>query len=49
LYWYVDNVYKGTTQTFHEMPIQTETGVHYITVEDEYGNDIRRKIEIIKE
>jgi penicillin-binding protein 1C len=49
LYWYVDNVYKGTTQTFHEMAIEAETGIHYITVEDEYGNDIRRKIEIIKD
>ena len=49
LYWYVDNVYKGTTQTFHEMQIEAETGIHYITVEDEFGNDIRRKIEIIKD
>ena len=49
MYWYVDNVYKGTTQTFHEMQIEAETGIHYITVEDEYGNDIRRKIEIIKD
>lgn len=49
LYWYVDNVYKGTTQTFHEMPIEAETGIHYITVEDEFGNDIRRRIEIIKD
>lgn len=49
LYWYVDNVYKGMTQTFHEMPFEAETGIHYITVEDEYGNDIRRKIEIIKD
>ena len=49
LYWYVDNVYKGTTQTFHEMQIEAETGIHYITVEDEYGNDIRRKIEIVKD
>ena len=49
LYWYVDNVYKGTTQTFHEMQIEAETGIHYITVEDEFGNDIRRKIENIKD
>ncbi|UPT72232.1 MAG: penicillin-binding protein 1C [Flavobacterium sp. JAD_PAG50586_2] len=49
LYWYVDNVYKGTTQTFHEMQIEAETGIHYITVEDEYGNDIRRRVEIIKD
>lgn len=49
LYWYIDNVYKGTTQTFHEMQIEAETGIHYITVEDEYGNDIRRRVEMIKE
>lgn len=49
LYWYVDNVYKGTTQTFHEMQIEAETGIHYITVADEFGNEIRRKIEIIKD
>lgn len=49
LYWYVDNVYKGTTQTFHEMQVQANTGFHYITVTDEFGNEIRRKIEIIRE
>lgn len=49
LYWYVDNAYKGMTQTFHEMQVQASTGIHYITVEDEFGNDIRRKVEIIKE
>lgn len=49
LFWYVDNDYKGTTQTFHEMPITAETGVHYITVADEFGNEIKRKVEIIKD
>lgn len=49
LYWYVDNVYKGQTQTFHEMPIEANTGVHYITVVDEFGNEIRRRIEIIRD
>lgn len=49
LYWYVDNVYKGTTQTFHEMQVEATTGFHYITVTDEFGNEIRRKIEIIGE
>ncbi|WP_264519821.1 penicillin-binding protein 1C [Flavobacterium sp. N1994] len=49
LYWYVDNVYKGTTQTFHEMQIEAETGIHYITVEDDYGNEIKRRIEIIRD
>jgi len=49
LFWYVDNVYKGATKTFHEMPITPHTGVHFITVEDEFGNEIRRKIEIVME
>lgn len=49
LFWYVDNDYKGTTQTFHEMPIAAETGVHYITVADEFGNEIKRRVEIIKD
>lgn len=49
LFWYVDRVYKGTTTTFHEMPIAPETGIHYITVADSYGNEITRKIEIISD
>ena len=49
LFWYVDNVYKGSTQTFHEMQIETNTGFHYITVVDDNGNEIKRKIEIVRE
>lgn len=49
LFWYVDNDYKGTTQTFHEMQITAETGIHYITVADEFGNEIKRRVEIIKD
>lgn len=49
LFWYLDNIYKGSTKTFHEMPIDATSGIHYITVEDEMGNEIRRKIEIIRE
>ena len=49
LFWYVDDVYKGETKTFHEMPVIASSGVHYITVVDELGNEIRRKIEIVRE
>lgn len=49
LFWYVDNEYKGTTQTFHEMQITAETGIHYITVADEFGNEIKRRVEIIRD
>jgi penicillin-binding protein 1C len=49
LFWYVDNVYKGETQTFHEMQIEANTGFHYITVVDEFGNEISRKVEIVRD
>lgn len=48
LFWYVDQEYKGNTQTFHEMQIQASTGFHYITVVDDKGNEISRKVEIIR-
>ncbi|PAM92052.1 penicillin-binding protein 1C [Flavobacterium sp. IR1] len=49
LFWYLDDVYKATTKTFHELQITPTVGTHYITVVDAYGNEIRRKIEIIRE
>ena len=49
LFWYVDNVYKGSTKTFHEMPITPTEGFHYVTVVDEFGYEIRKKIEIVRE
>jgi len=49
LFWYVDNEYKGATRTFHELQLKTSTGTHYITVTDELGNEIKRKIEIVND
>ena len=49
LFWSLDNNFLGETQTFHEMPIKPHTGIHFITVTDEFGNEIKRKIEIINE
>lgn len=49
LFWYVDSEYKGTTRTFHDLPIEAKTGTHRITVMDEAGNEISRKIEIVRE
>jgi penicillin-binding protein 1C len=45
LFWYLDDEYLGSTKTFHEMPIKAKTGFHIITVVDELGNEIRRKVE----
>ena len=49
LFWYVDNVYKGTTQTFHEIQIEANTGTHFITVTDEFGNEIKRKVAFVRD
>ena len=49
LFWYVDQVYKGVTKVFHEKPILMSAGFHYITVVDESGNEIGRKVEVVRE
>ncbi|WP_442787538.1 penicillin-binding protein 1C [Flavobacterium suncheonense] len=49
LFWYVDEVFVGKTKTFHEMPVKATTGTHYITVVDEFGNEIRRKVQLVME
>lgn len=49
LFWYLNERYLGMTQTFHEMPVKTNTGTYYITVMDESGNEIKRKITIVSQ
>ncbi|TRW22314.1 penicillin-binding protein 1C [Flavobacterium zepuense] len=46
LFWYLGDKYLGETKTFHEMPIAAKTGTYYITVTDEAGNEIKRKVTI---
>jgi penicillin-binding protein 1C len=46
LFWYLNDTYLGVTQTFHEMPIKAKSGTYYITVTDEAGNEMKRKITI---
>lgn len=48
LYWYVDAIFQGTTTTFHEKSILAKAGKHIITVVDGNGNELRRKIEIVR-
>lgn len=49
VFWYIDNQFKGTTQTFHEMPIITTTGKHLITVVDESGTELKQYVTIQNE
>jgi len=46
LFWYLNDTYLGMTQTFHEMPVKAKSGTYYITVTDEGGNEVRRKVVI---
>lgn len=46
VFWYIDNQFIGTTKQFHEMPVSPKTGIHNITVLDEKGNELKRKIEV---
>jgi penicillin-binding protein 1C len=49
LFWYLNRKFLGTTQTFHEMSIEAKTGKYYLSVTDELGNEISRRIEIVRE
>ncbi|WP_417352526.1 penicillin-binding protein 1C [Flavobacterium alkalisoli] len=47
LFWYLGDKYLGETQTFHEMAVTAQTGTYYLTITDEEGNEIKRKVEFI--
>ncbi len=46
VFWYVDETFIGATQTIHEMAVKPSKGNHKITVVDEFGNEVYRRIEI---
>jgi len=46
LFWYLNDTYLGMTQTFHEMPIKAKSGTYFITITDEGGNEIKRRVTI---
>ncbi len=48
VFWYLNDLYMGTTQTFHEFAILPEAGIHTITVVDEFGNEVVQTIEVRK-
>ncbi len=48
VFWFLDDQFIGTTVQFHEMPVLPLAGMHVITVIDEKGNEIKRKI-MVKE
>lgn len=48
VFWYLDDKYLGSTKTFHEKQVIAPTGNYIITVVDEFGTEIKRRISIEK-
>jgi len=49
VFWYLDKTFIGTTKSIHEMAIHPKKeGKHIITVVDEFGNETKRIVEIVK-
>jgi len=44
VFWYVDNEFIKTTETFHEIGILPTAGKHTITVVDAQGNELNQTI-----
>jgi penicillin-binding protein 1C len=48
IFWYLNNIFIGTTKDIHEMAILPKPGKHQITVVDISGNEIHSFIEVVK-
>ena len=44
VFWYLDEHYLQTTETFHEIAVTPKAGQHTITVVDTLGNELQTKI-----
>ncbi|MGL5636712.1 MAG: penicillin-binding protein 1C [Bacteroidales bacterium] len=45
LFWHLDEEFIGTTKTFHQKEVSSESGKHRILLLDEQGNTLSRTIE----
>ncbi|WP_157207045.1 penicillin-binding protein 1C [Mariniflexile maritimum] len=48
LFWYLDETFMGSTKDIHELALMPREGAHIITVVDEFGNEVKRKMTISK-
>ncbi|WP_139956895.1 penicillin-binding protein 1C [Flavicella sediminum] len=47
VFWYVNEKYLGETNAIHEKSIAVKPGKYVLTVVDEFGNELKRNIEIV--
>ena len=48
VYWYLDDTYLGSTQTFHELALQPLPGKYLLTVVDQEGNEVKQWVNVEK-
>ena len=48
VFWHLDNMYLGTTQTFHHLELQPTPGPHVLTLVDAYGNRMESRFTILE-
>ena len=46
VFWYMNNVYLGSTKDFHEMTISPKSGNYIIHVIDQFGNEDRISLDV---
>ncbi|MDG1714408.1 penicillin-binding protein 1C [Lacinutrix sp.] len=46
IFWYLNNLFIGKTTDIHDLAIIPKEGKHVITAVDEFGNEIKRTIQI---
>ncbi|MBX2828778.1 MAG: penicillin-binding protein 1C [Flavobacteriaceae bacterium] len=46
VYWYLDDLFLGTTQTFHEWAFSPLPGTYTLTAVDEHGNEVKQLLVI---
>ncbi|GFD83678.1 penicillin-binding protein 1C [Tenacibaculum sp. KUL118] len=46
VYWYLNKQFIGITEQYHEQAVMPKKGVHTITVIDDFGNELKRIIEL---
>lgn len=49
IYWDIDGQYLGKTETYHQMKIQIEQGIHILTITDNRGKQIKRIFTVLGE
>jgi len=48
VYWHLDNVFVGETQTFHQLALDIPAGSHRITLVDDDGARISQRFEVLQ-